>query len=202
MPWVNTSRGYGDLTKLCHWLIVALFAFQFAVASVMLRLGPKDVVLGMTQAGTYNWHKSMGLVALLVAIVRLWARHQGELPPWAPVLSTGERAFVHRAEQGLYAAMFLMPVSGFVYVMAGGYGVHLFGIYQLPNPLPAWTALAIAAKWVHIASGWALAAALAGHIGLVLRHHLILRDGLLRRMLPAPSKALIETPIEKPGPLR
>lgn len=81
--------------------------------------------------------------------------------------------------------MFVMPLSGFAYVMAGGYGVLLFGIWALPNPIGAWPALEVIAKWVHIGAGWVLAATLAGHIGLVLRHQVFLRDGLLRRMLRA-----------------
>jgi cytochrome b561 len=193
MPWKNTKQGYGALTKLCHWLIVVLFAFQFVAASVMLNLGPNETFLGASQATTYNWHKSIGLLALVVATVRLWNRGRGELPPWAPSLTTGEQRFIHRAEQILYTAMFLMPVSGFLYVMAGGYGVHLFGAVHLPNPIPpslqAWKPLATSAKWVHIACGWALLLGLAGHIGLVMRHQLVLKDGLLARMLPNRRKS-------------
>jgi cytochrome b561 len=37
---------------------------------------------------------------------------------------------------------------------------------------------------VHAASGVLLAVALAAHLAVVLRHTLVLRDGLLRRMLP------------------
>ncbi len=183
MALLNTEAGYGSLSKACHWLVVALFAFQFAAANIMLRLDDGDTALGLGQAAYYNWHKSIGLVALLVAVVRLLARRSGQLPPWAPMLSAGERKFIHRAEQVLYAAMFVMPVSGFLYVMAGGYGVNLFGVAELPNPIGTWPALATAAKWTHIASAYALAAALAGHVGLVLWHTLVLRDGLLRRML-------------------
>jgi cytochrome b561 len=80
--------------------------------------------------------------------------------------------------------MFVMPVSGWLYVMAGGYGVTLFGVWELPNPIGARPALALAAKWTHIAGAWILLLTLAGHIGLVLWHTLMRRDGLLRRMLP------------------
>ena len=38
MTLLSTQAGYGSLTKLLHWLIVALFAFQFAAANIMLRL--------------------------------------------------------------------------------------------------------------------------------------------------------------------
>ena len=133
----NTSDGYGALTKSLHWLVVALFAFQFAAANIMLRLDDNATAMGMGQSTYYNWHKSIGLVALVVAVVRVLARRRGQLPDWAPTLSERERAFIHRAEQVLYAAMFVMPVSGFLYVMAGGYGVNLFGVWELPNPIGA-----------------------------------------------------------------
>jgi cytochrome b561 len=184
MALLNTRDGYGSLTKALHWLVVALFAFQFAAANIMLRLDDAGTALGLSQAAYYNWHKSIGLVALLVAVVRLLARKRGELPPWAPSLSARERAFIHRAEQVLYTAMFVMPVSGFLYVMAGGYGVNLFGVIDLPNPIGLRPTLATAAKWTHVAGAYALLAALVGHVGLVLWHTLVLRDGLLRRMLP------------------
>jgi cytochrome b561 len=148
----NTSDGYGTLTKSLHWLVVALFAFQFAAANIMLRLDENATAMGMGQSTYYNWHKSIGLVALVVAVLRLLARRRGRLPDWAPTLSERERAFIHRAEQVLYAAMFVMPVSGFIYVMAGGYGVNLFGVWELPNPISARPALAAGAKWTHIVS--------------------------------------------------
>jgi cytochrome b561 len=184
MTLLNTKDGYGSLTKLLHWAVVALFAFQFAAANIMLRIGPNETALGLTQDAYYNWHKSIGLVALVVAVLRLLARRNSQLPDWAPSLSAPERRFVHRAEQVLYIAMFLMPISGYLYVMAGGYGVNLFGVVELGNPIGALEPLAIAAKWTHILSSYALLLALAGHVGLVLRHQLILKDGLLRRMLP------------------
>jgi cytochrome b561 len=184
MPLHNSSSGYGTLTKALHWLVVALFAFQFAAAYTMLSLDGEVTAMGMCQSTYYNWHKSIGLVALLVAALRLLARRQGSLPDWAPTLSARERDFIHRAEQVLYAAMFVMPLSGFLYVMAGGYGVNMFGVWEMPNPIGSWPTLATAAKWTHVVSAYVLVATLAGHVGLVLWHTLVLRDGLLWRMLP------------------
>ena len=184
MSLLNSPKGYGALTKLFHWLIAAMFAFQYVAALVMTRMAPTDAVLGLPQSAWYNWHKSIGLVALAIAVLRLANRRLGELPPWAPTLVDWEKRFIHRAEQLMYLAMLVMPVSGFLYVMAGGYGVHLFGQWHLPNPIGAWPLLASVSRLVHQAAGIALALAIAGHVGLVLRHQLILRDGLLRRMLP------------------
>jgi cytochrome b561 len=184
MSLVNTKDGYGALTKIFHWTIVALFAFQFAAAHIMLRIGPEQTALGIGQATYYNWHKSIGLFALAVAVLRLLARKCGRMPDWAPTLGARERSFVHRSEQALYAVMFAMPVSGYLYVMAGGYGVSLFGVVELANPIGENASLATVARWTHIACGYLLLLALVGHVGLVLRHQLLLKDRLLDRMLP------------------
>lgn len=187
MSLLNSSKGYGGLTKALHWFIAVLFAFQFIAGAVMTRMAPSDMAIGLPQSAWYNWHKSIGLVALAIALVRLANRRLGELPPWAPTLVDWEKRFIHRAEQLMYGAMLVMPVSGFLYVMAGGYGVHFFGLWHLPNPIGAWPLLASASRLVHQVAGIALAVAIAGHVSLVLRHHFFMRDGLLRRMLPGRS---------------
>lgn len=184
MSLLNSQKGYGALTKLCHWLVAAMFAFQYIAALVMTRMAPTGTALGLPQSTWYNWHKSIGLVALGIAVLRLVNRRLGELPPWAPTLADWEKQFIHRAEQLMYLAMLVMPVSGFLYVMAGGYGVHLFGQWHLPNPIGVWPLLATGARLVHQMAGIALAVAITGHVTLVLRHQLLLKDGLLRRMLP------------------
>ena len=184
MGLLNDGTSYGALTKTLHWLMVALFAFQYVAAAIMVRLDETGRVLGLGQSDYYNWHKSIGLVALAVAVARILNRRAGRLPDWAPTLSNGEKVFIHRAEQVLYTAMVVMPISGFVYVMAGGYGVRLFGVMDLANPIGVSGALAAIGKWVHVGAAYVLLAAIAGHVGLVLRHQLLMRDGLIRRMLP------------------
>jgi len=187
MAFLNSNLGYGALTKLFHWLIVLLFASQYLSATIMLHTPAEATTLGVSQATYYNWHKSLGLVALMVAIARLINRRAGELPPWAPTLTTLEQFIIHRAEQLLYAAMLIMPLSGFLYVMTGGYGVVLFGLFDLPNPMPSSTVIASVAKWIHVASAILLLLPLGTHLGLVLGHHFGQKDRLIDRILPALS---------------
>lgn len=184
MALLSTPERYGAAAKWFHWITAALFAFQLGSGLVMTRLDDGGSAVGLGQDDWFNWHKTLGLIALVVATGRLAARRMGELPAWAPALTVTEKRIIHRAEQLLYAAMFLMPVSGFVFVMAGGYGVQFAGLFALPNPIGRWEPLGGAARIVHILTAITLAAALVAHLGIVLRHVLLLRDGLLRRMLP------------------
>jgi len=187
MTILNSNLGYGALTKLFHWLIVFLFAFQYLSAKIMLHTPAEATTLGVSQGTYYNWHKSLGLVALIVAIARLVNRRMGELPPWAPTLTALEQLIVHRAEQLLYAVMFIMPLSGFLYVMAEGYGVLLFGLFELPNPIPSSALIGSVAKWVHVATAILLLLPLGIHLGLVLGHHFGQKDRLIDRILPGRS---------------
>ena len=184
MGLLNSPAGYGSLTKLLHWLIAALFLLQYVSAAVMLRTPADGTTLAATQATWFNWHKSLGLLALLLALARLLNRRAGTLPPWAPTLSPLEQQIIHRAEQLLYFAMLVMPVSGFLYVMAGGFGVRLFGLVDLPNPIGVSPPLAALAKWTHVAAAHLLLLPLGAHLALVLGHHFGLKDRLIARMLP------------------
>jgi cytochrome b561 len=185
MRWRNSGSHYGIVTKSFHWLVFLLFANQYIVAYAMLSIARHETALGGFSQGTlYNWHKSIGLIALLVILLRFTWRKTTRLPNWAETLTQTERRIVHWYENVLYAAMFVMPISGYLYVMSGGYGVHFFSRVHLPNPIPVSETLAAVARLVHIGTGWLILAALACHLGLVFKHQFIQRDGYLRRMLP------------------
>jgi cytochrome b561 len=181
MMIVNSRLGYGALTKLFHRLIVLLFTFEYFSAPIILRTPAEATTLGLGQATYYNWHKSLGLFALIIAIARLVNRRTSELPPSLTALEADDYP---SAEQLLYAAMLIMPLSGFIYVMAGGYGVLLFGLFELPNPIPSSTVITAFAKWVHLAGALLLLLPLGTHLGLVLGHHFGLKDRLIDHILP------------------
>ena len=189
MQIFNSAERYGWLTKFLHWTIVLLFAFQYFAGHLMMAmlngdwgLNTKSVVLSLTMNNWFNWHKSIGLVILAAVVLRLLNRTFSGLPAWAATLSEGEKKVIHRYEQLLYLGMLIMPISGFVYTMAAGYGVHMFEIHHLPNPIGKWKELGEAAKWVHIVSAWVIVAALAAHLFVVLRHQFVVRDNLIGRM--------------------
>jgi cytochrome b561 len=62
-------------------------------------------------------------------LARLANRWVGELPPWAATLTPLEQRIIHRTEQLLYGTLLIMPLSDFIYVMAGttGFGCSVFG---------------------------------------------------------------------------
>jgi cytochrome b561 len=180
----NTPHSYGSVTKTLHWLVVGLFAYQLIGAHLMTRIGGEARILGWGQNDLYNWHKSVGLVILVLMLIRLAWRHSTPLPNWSPLLTEPERRLSHRLELAAYAMMIALPLSGWLFVMAGGYGVHLFGQWRLPDPIGKIPALATVAWVAHVALATMALVVIAWHVGHVLKKHGDSGGRFLQRMLP------------------
>lgn len=184
MNWKNTTARYGVITKFFHWVIFFGIVFQYLVGNIMIRITQSQTALGYSQGTLYNWHKSIGLIIFGFVVARYLWRRFTFLPNWAPTLTTREHTFIHWMERILYITMFLMPISGYIFVMAGGYGVNFFGVYHLPNPMGKIEPLALAAQYTHRIASIVMLIALILHIGFVLKHQFVNRDRLINRMLP------------------
>jgi cytochrome b561 len=180
----NSPTRYGLITKLLHWIVFILILNQFVVAAAMLNTPQGATTAGFTQGTLYNWHKSIGLIALAIVLVRFIWRKSTPLPDWAPNLSTGEKRAIDVIERTLYICMFAMPVSGFVFVMTGDYGVNFFGVWRMPNVIGKHPTLAPIAEWTHKLTAILLFATLLSHWALGIRHQWLHRDRYLHRMLP------------------
>jgi cytochrome b561 len=142
--------------------------------------GPVDRWLGGEEDNLLIVHAGLGAIILIMAIVRFIYRQVAGLPPWAETLSASERRFAHNTELTLYVLMCLIPLTGFALVLVSGENWELLGQeWETPLDLVDDDILLAA----HIATHVAFFVAFAAHIGLVLKHQLINRDGLLRRML-------------------
>jgi cytochrome b561 len=105
-------------------------------------------------------HVSLGLLILLLATARVVWRRASGLPAWAETLSPGERRVATATERTLLTALFLIPLTGLTLVLGDDDLVPL-----------------------HVAAHVVFYAALALHVGLIMKHHLVDRDRLLARML-------------------
>lgn len=183
--WRNGDHGYGVVTKSLHWLTVVLLATQLLVGYSLTRsddlLEPVvDRLWGGAEGRLVLVHVALGGAILILAAARLAWRVTTPLPPWAEGLSAVERRVAHRVEQVLYASLFLAPVTGIGLVTLTGED------WDLPGG--EWTTpwdlvdddLVLGA---HIATHVLLYLAVTVHVGLVLKHQLVDRDRLLRRML-------------------
>jgi cytochrome b561 len=77
-----------------------------------------------------------------------------------------------------------MPLSGWVMSSARGFPVSWFGFIQLPDLVPKSKPLYEAMLETHQALAWMLGAVVFLHVAAALKHHFMLKDNVLRRMLP------------------
>jgi cytochrome b561 len=186
MPSTETVS-YTRTAILLHWLI-ALAIF------VMLALGwGFDFFQGTTKFFLIQLHKSIGITILLLSLARLGWRMTHKAPPLPSDMPRWEQKAAHVGHCLLYIAMIGLPLSGWALVSASPRNVPtiLFGLVPWPH-LPVLATLEnkkAAAEFlgnVHGLSATLLALLIVGHAFAALRHHFIVRDDVLLRMLPRP----------------
>ena len=180
----NSATHYGTVTRFLHWAVFLLFVHQYLSGNLMTRIEGGHTLFGLTQNNYFDWHKSIGVVLLSLAVVRIIWRKMMPLPDWAPALTPAERKISQCNETLLYACMILMPASGYLFVMAGDYGIKLFGLHDLINPIGKQAWLADLAHVAHIVISYVIVIVVSWHVGLGLKHHIFDRDRFLHRMLP------------------
>lgn len=201
----NGEDGYGAVTKTLHWLTVVAITVQFAVGWTM---GADDAALDLEKeridqfedqikeqgeaaeevfepeiermedaldAREDNYftgafaepglslpevHVLLGISIMVLGLLRVLWRIATPLPPWAHYLSSGERRLQAWLEKSLLTLLFVVPGSGLLLLTAGD------------DWLP-----------LHIAAQLMLLAAVATHVGLVVKHTIVRRNRHLARML-------------------
>ncbi len=169
---------YDGVAVTLHWLTVALVLIQFALAQAW-PLFPRPTRHSMIVA-----HMSFGILLGAAVLARIsWRLIPGhQMPPavegWVELASKA----VHYL---LYAMLAAEAVLGFVLRWSGGEAMSFFGL-PIPSPMakvsrPTHELIGDIHHW----NGWAIIIVALGHAGAALYHHLVVRDRVLERMLPA-----------------
>ena len=169
-------------------LIISLHWMGAAIILALLAMGWAMVHGGLNSASTfdlYQQHKSLGFVALALTAARLAARSVSSSPP-APVSPGWERLLAALAQGSLYVLTICAIISGWLVVSTSPLPVptRFFDLFVIPNIAPADASLFAKAALAHKLSAWAIAFLVAPHVAGALKHHLVNRDDVLRRMSP------------------
>ena len=174
----NTRHRWGAVAQFLHWLIVALIILQVTLATIAEELPP------VKKLGMLARHKSVGITILALAILRLSWRWLNPTPPLPTTLKPYERLLARFTHVMLYVLLFAMPLSGWMMSSARGFPVSWFGFIQLPDFVPKNKSLYDALLETHQTLAWALYVIVALHVLAALKHHFMLKDTVLKRMLP------------------
>ncbi|CAA7627063.1 Cytochrome B561 [Candidatus Terasakiella magnetica] len=172
---------YDAVAMGLHWLMAAAILGLLGAGLYMTSLRPGSP----QQFQLYQIHKSVGAAVFILTLARLVWRLGHRPPPLPAAMSRAERAVAHAGHWTLYSLMVVLPLVGWAVVSTSPFNIPtlLFGTIPLPHlPLPR--SINDAAKLAHTAGAWIMIVTLAGHVGAALRHHFLLRDDVLSRMLP------------------
>jgi cytochrome b561 len=168
---------YDRRTILLHWVTAALVVLLWGIAQV-IDLFPK----GAPRIAARSVHIVLGVLLGVILLLRiLWRNRSGRrLPP----ASGGVMGYFARIVHiGLYvgvASVVLLGISN-----AWARGDSLFGLLRIPKLYPDIPQLKPAIENLHATFANALLILAGAHALAAIAHHFILRDGVLRRMLPS-----------------
>ncbi|MXV44362.1 cytochrome b [Saccharibacter sp. 17.LH.SD] len=190
MP-ARQANGLTRYTKgaiILHWLVALGIIILIVIGLVMdhLQLNP------MRLFQLYQLHKSIGITVMFLIVLRIIWRITHKPPELPASVPPFDRLIAHLAQLGLYGLQIFMPLTGWAMVSVSVLGIPtvLYGtvhwpdlpvLATLPNKAPVEAALKVAHHW----GGWILTALILVHAAAALFHHYVLRDNVLRQMLPA-----------------
>ncbi|HEY0901627.1 MAG TPA: cytochrome b [Micavibrio sp.] len=179
MIWRNTAQRYGAIAQGFHWVVAVLVLGMLGLGLYMDAQEPTPAVFKL-----YALHKSIGVSVLILAVLRLCWKLSQKGPLSLPTHAAWERVLAKVTHFFLYFSMMAMPLSGWVMSSAKNFPVSVFDLFTLPALVGPDPELARMAVQFHCVVAWLLIAAIALHVAGALKHHIIDRDGTLRRMIP------------------
>lgn len=185
----DTRERYGTVSRLFHWGIALLLAWQFGGMIYKEVVGRSPFT-----AFWVGSHVSIGTLLLVLILGRLWwaLAHRRSRPPYPDGL-------VGRAAKAghvlLYALMAVIPSLAFLRMLGGERPISLFGVL-LRGPRQEEIEWMVApANLLHGKLAWVLLVLIVGHIAMALLHRFVWRDDTLSRMAGSGGRQVGPEPI-------
>lgn len=174
-----SSTQYSTPTKLIHWLtaILVLVAFIYGPG------GSEARVYSALRDSDRQLHETLGLCVLALSVIRLLWRAVDKRPP--PVDGAlWMRRLASVVQIVLFALLFIVPLTAISGAWLEGHPLTLVQSVTIAPPIAPSHDLGATIAELH---GWLgdIILWVAGlHAAAALFHHYVLRDDVLRRMLP------------------
>src|SRR5262245_32869206 len=163
--------------RVLHWTMAAMVLTMLGVGVAMVAsLADYHLLVSI--------HRPLGAAILVLVVVRFVVRRLSPLPPFPPTMSRLERLAATASEYTMYGLMFALPLVGWGMLSAARYPIVLYGPLRLPFILPHNALLYATLRRAHTVLAYLLFLTFLAHFGAILFHTLIVRDGMLFRMVP------------------
>jgi cytochrome b561 len=177
MTMPNQRTQFTALMRMLHWTMAAMVLTQLGIGvSMVASLADYHVLVSI--------HRPLGVAILILVVVRFAVRRLSRLPAFPPTMSRLERRAAAAAEHTMYGLMFALPLVGWSMLSAARYPVMLFGSVHMPFILPHDAMMYAILRRTHTVLAYMLFLTILAHFSAILFHTLIVRDGMLIRMVP------------------
>jgi cytochrome b561 len=127
-------------------------------------------------------HASIGALIFWLTLVRFVWR-VGHQPPQEPSSMPNWQKVISKIVHGIFYILLLaLPLSGYVHRLSGNHAVSFWGLFNWPPLLEPNESLRLLTDKIHVGLACLLIALLALHLGAVIKHTVMDRDGILKRM--------------------
>ena len=165
------------LSRLLHWTMAVMIL-------AMLSIGVAMVVALADYHLLVSIHRPLGIAILILVVVRFVNRLLDPPPPFPVTMSRLERRAATASELAMYGLMFVLPLVGWGMLSAAHYPIVLHGSLHLPLILPHSPMLYTMLRRAHTILAYLFFFTFMAHLSAILFHTLIVRDGMLKRMVP------------------
>lgn len=195
---MNNIVRYTKTAIVLHWVIALLIIAMLALGLWMHELpkeAPKSATIDLFNWGLYtltlpepvsvrtfyfNLHKSIGITVLALILLRIFWRLTHVAPAFPDTMKGWEKKLADLGHKALYVMMVVLPLSGFIMSIYSKWGIRWFGmplVKGVDNPQ-----LRDIFVEVHEVSAWIIIVLIVVHVVAALKHKVIDKDDVMKRM--------------------
>lgn len=183
-----SAPAYARQRRVLHWAVAAVVFAALPLGFVFTDFDNRPWIEARFGAGSFNWfynlHKSVGLTALALMLVRVWAKRRWPDPARAEPLPAWQETLSRAAHASLYMLLIVVPLLGWLGTSAFPAPVPVFGLFEIPLPVAPDRALSRRVLDFHTALATVSAFVILAHVAAALHHRHVRRDGVFARMWP------------------
>ncbi|AFL89382.1 cytochrome B561 [Terriglobus roseus DSM 18391] len=183
---MSDAKRFATPQRVMHWLMAAcIIAILFIGVGMVATVAPKYLTL-------YQVHKPLGIVIFILALIRLAMRVGYGAPALPKDMPFMMRLAAESSQYVFYALMLAMPLLGWGMLSAASHPVLLFGGVHIFPILPVNETLYSLLRQAHVYLAFAFYALILMHVGALLFHKFVRKDGVFEAMAPVLTPNQVE----------
>jgi cytochrome b561 len=179
MAAFSTRERYGALAQILHWATAILVVVAFVYGPG----GSEQRVYSLAKDFDRQIHETLGMSVLAITLIRL-AWRAFDTPPDDPPMPQWIRIASKVVHAVLYILLLAVPLTAISGAWLEGHPLTLLGNVRVGPLLPEAHEVGSAIAAIHTWLGDAILWVAGAHAVAALYHHFLLRDRVLRSMLP------------------